>query len=228
MASHIHRTHRSGWLRAGVLGANDGLLSISSLMLGVASAHMHSSEILVVGIAGLCAGALSMGAGEYVSVRSQADTERADINLERVALEREYDVEKEELRDIYIRRGLDQALATQVAHQLMVYDALGAHARDEIGITDALTARPFQASAISAVSFTLGGMVPLLANIFAPAGGRISIIVIVSLIFLSLLGAIAAYVGGASILRGAVRVFIWGALAMTITSLIGRIFGVTA
>jgi VIT1/CCC1 family predicted Fe2+/Mn2+ transporter len=228
MASHIHKTHRSGWLRAAVLGANDGLLSVSSLMLGVASARMDSGEILIVGLAGLCAGALSMGAGEYVSVSSQADTERADINLERVALEREYDVEKDELRDIYIRRGLDQALATQVAHQLMAYDALGAHARDEIGITDALTARPFQAAAISAISFTLGGIVPFLANIFAPIEGRISIIVIVSLASLSLLGAIAAYVGGASIFRGAVRVFIWGALAMTITSMIGRIFGVTA
>jgi vacuolar iron transporter family protein len=228
MASHIHKTHRSGWLRAAVLGANDGLLSVSSLMLGVASARMDSGEILIVGLAGLCAGALSMGAGEYVSVSSQADTERADINLERVALEREYDIEKEELRDIYIRRGLDQALATQVAHQLMAYDALGAHARDEIGITDALTARPFQAAAISAICFTLGGIVPFLANIFAPVEGRISIIVIVSLAFLSLLGAIAAYVGGASIFRGAVRVFIWGALAMTITSMVGRIFGVTA
>ncbi len=225
MLAHIHRTHRSGWLRAAVLGANDGVLSVSSLMLGVASANMDSSGVLVAGFAGLFAGALSMGAGEYVSVSSQADTERADLEIEKLTLANQYDDEQAELRDIYIRRGLDRDLATQVSHQLMAHDALGAHARDEIGITDALTARPLQAAIISAFSFTLGGVVPVLACIVSPTDTRVSVIIAISLIFLGSLGALAAQAGGASLFRGAGRVVIWGALVMGITSVIGRILG---
>jgi len=225
MALHIHRTHRSGWLRAAVLGANDGVLSISSLMLGVAAAHTSSSGILIAGLAGLFGGALSMGAGEYVSVSSQADTERADLEIETSALQSEYDAEHQELRDIYIQRGLDAELATQVSQQLMAHDALGAHARDDIGITDALTARPFMAAMTSSLTFVIGGIVPLLADILAPMETKIPVIATVSLIFLIVLGALAAHAGGASIFRGATRVLIWGALAMSITAAIGAIFG---
>ena len=221
MASHVHRTHRSGWLRAGVLGANDGVLSISGLMLGVAAAHASPSAIFVAGIAGLVAGALSMGAGEYVSVSSQADIERA-------ALENDYDAEREELRDIYIRRGLDHELATQVARQLMVHDALGAHARDDIGITEALTARPLQAAAASSVSFALGGIVPLLAGTLAPGGRAVPVIAVVSIVFLAALGALAARAGGAPMIRGAMRVLTWGVLAMGITFAVGALFGAVA
>ena len=225
MTSHIHRTHRSGWLRAGVLGANDGVLSIASLLLGVAAAHMNSSGILVAGFAGLVAGALSMGAGEYVSVSSQADTERADLDVERSALQNDYDAEHIELRDIYILRGLDHELAVQVSRQLMAHDALGAHARDDIGITEALTARPLQAATASSISFVLGGIVPLLASILAPGEIFIPIIAAVSLVFLAALGAFAAYAGGAPIFRGAARVLIWGALAMSATGALGALFG---
>lgn len=228
MASHIHRTHRSGLLRAGVLGANDGVLSISSLLLGVAAAHMNSSGILVTGFAGLVAGALSMGAGEYVSVSSQADTERADLDLERNALEFNYDAEYAELRDIYILRGLDHELAAQVSRKLMAHDALGAHARDDIGITEALTARPLQAAVASSVAFMLGGIVPLLVEILAPRGIIIPAITIISLVFLAALGAFAARAGGAPIARGAVRVLIWGALAMGATGAVGALFGAAA
>ncbi len=208
MVSHTHRTHRSGWLRAAVLGANDGVLSISSLMLGVAAADANPSALLLAGLAGLVAGALSMGAGEYVSVSSQADTERADLDTEQNALTDDYDAEHVELRDIYVARGLDHNLAHQVSHQLMAHDALAAHARDDIGISDALTARPLQAAIASSISFALGAMVPYLA------GG--------SLVSLALLGARA---GGAPIVRGAVRVLIWGALAMGITVAVGAPFG---
>ena len=228
MASHVHRTHRSGWLRAGVLGANDGVLSISGLMLGVAAAHASPSAIFVAGIAGLVAGALSMGAGEYVSVSSQADIERADLDIERAALENDYDAEREELRDIYIRRGLDHELATQVARQLMVHDALGAHARDDIGITEALTARPLQAAAASSVSFALGGIVPLLAGTLAPGGRAVPVIAVVSIVFLAALGALAARAGGAPMIRGAMRVLTWGVLAMGITFAVGALFGAVA
>ncbi len=225
MASHTHRTHNSGWLRAGVLGANDGVLSIAGLMLGVAAAHASSNAVLIAGLAGLVAGALSMAAGEYVSVSSQADTERADLELERAALRDDYDGERAELRDIYVRRGLDVELASQVARQLMARDALGAHARDDIGITDALSARPLQAAVASAISFTLGGIVPLVAGIVAPAGSAAWVIAIVSLAVLAGLGALAAYAGGAPILRGAVRVLVWGAIAMGATSAVGSLFG---
>ena len=228
MASHVHRTHRSGWMRAGVLGANDGLLSISGLMLGVAAAHAGSSAIMVAGIAGLVAGALSMGAGEYVSVSSQADIERADLDIERVALRDDYDAEHEELRDIYVRRGLEPELATQVARQLMAHDALGAHARDDIGITDALTARPLQAALASSVSFALGGTIPLVAGILAPGRWAVPAVSIVSLVFLAVLGALAAHAGGAPMVRGAARVLAWGALAMGVTFAIGTLFGAVA
>ena len=225
MAYHVHRTHHSGWMRAAVLGANDGVLSISGLMLGIAAAHASASAILIAGVAGLVAGALSMGAGEYVSVSSQADIERADLDMERVALRDDYDAEHEELRDIYVRRGLDLGLATEVARQLMAHDALGAHARDDIGITDALTARPLQAAVASTVSFALGGLVPLLAGLLVPGAWTIPFIATISLVLLAALGALAARTGGAPILRGALRVLAWGAVAMGATFAIGTLFG---
>ncbi|SDX40111.1 Predicted Fe2+/Mn2+ transporter, VIT1/CCC1 family [Collimonas sp. OK242] len=225
MTAHIHRTHRSGWLRASVLGANDGVLSISSLLLGVAAAHMNPEGILITGFAGLAAGALSMGAGEFVSVSSQADTERADLDIERRALLQDYDAEHIELRDIYIQRGLDLELASQVAQQLMEHDAIGAHARDDIGITEALTARPLQAAISSSLSFMVGGVVPMLAAVLAPAAGLIPTIAVVSLIFLGALGVFAARTGGAPVLRGAARVLILGLLAMGVTGVVGAFFG---
>lgn len=226
MATHVHRTHRSGWLRAAVLGANDGLLSIASLVVGVAAAHADEHAILISAVAGLVGGILAMGAGEYVSVSSQADTERADLEVERHALKHEYPQEKAELAGIYVRRGLDPELALRVADQLMAHDALGAHARDEIGISDALSARPFQAAFTSAASFAIGGIVPLAAAILASGGARIPVVGAVSLAFLGLLGAAAARMGGASVTVGAVRVFIWGVFTMGITSLVGSLFQV--
>ncbi len=211
-------------MRAGVLGANDGVLSIAGLMLGVAASHASPSSIFVAGVAGLVAGSLSMGAGEYVSVSSQADTERADLDMEREALRDDYDAEHVELRDIYIRRGLDHELATQVSHQLMAHDALGAHARDDIGISDVLSARPLQAAVTSSVSFALGGSVPLLAGMLATRE-VVAVIATVSLVFLAALGAVAAYAGGAPIARGAIRVLAWGALVMSVTGAIGSLFG---
>jgi vacuolar iron transporter family protein len=225
IASHTHRTHRSGWLRASVLGANDGLVSISSLMLGVAAAHTPSAAIVVSGLAGLVAGALSMGVGEYVSVSSQADTERADLDIERRALLLDYEAERVELRDIYVDRGLDPMLAAQVAEQLMAHDALGAHARDDIGITDALTARPLQAAIASALSFALGGIVPFLAGVLVSRPILIQAIAAVSAVCLAALGALAARVGGAPILRGSARVLFWGALVMGVTTAVGALFG---
>ena len=209
-------------MRAGVLGANDGVLSISSLMLGVAAAHVGSKGVYVAAFAGLAAGALSMGVGEYVSVSSQADTERADIELERHALRHDYETERTELQDIYVRRGLGRDLAKQVASQLMAHDALGAHTRDDIGITEALAARPLQAAAVSFLSFALGGCVPLLAGVLT---SRAFIIAVISLAFLGLLGALAARAGGASTLRGAARVLIFGALAMATTGAVGAFVG---
>jgi VIT1/CCC1 family predicted Fe2+/Mn2+ transporter len=209
-------------LRAGVLGANDGVLSISSLMLGVAAAHVGSKGVYVAACAGLAAGALSMGVGEYVSVSSQADTERADIELERHALRQDYETERTELQDIYVRRGLQSDLAAQVANQLMAHDALGAHTRDDIGITEVLAARPLQAATVSFVSFALGGCVPLLAGVLV---SRAIVIVVISLAFLGVLGALAARAGGASALRGATRVLIFGALAMAMTAAVGALVG---
>jgi VIT1/CCC1 family predicted Fe2+/Mn2+ transporter len=222
---HVHRTHHTGWLRASVLGANDGLLSIASLVLGVAAAHASQTGIIVAGVAGLVAGLFSMGAGEYISVASQADTERADLEIERNALAKEYDSERAELASIYVRRGLDPELAHQVAVQLMAHDALGAHARDDIGISDALTARPLQAAIASSISFGVGGAVPLIIAVLVRGEALIPSVAAMSFAFLLVLGAAAARAGGAPIVKGALRVLIWGALAMGITYGVGRIFG---
>lgn len=210
-------------MRAGVLGANDGVLSISGLMLGVAAMRATPSGILAAGIAGIVAGALSMGAGEFVSVSSQADTERADLDIEQNAIQNDSAAEGAELRDIYIGRGLSPELAAQVSQQLMTHDALGAHARDDIGITEALKARPLQAALVSSVSFALGGIVPLITGIFFPREESL-VIAVVSLVFLAALGALAAHMGRAPIVRGAARVLIWGTLAMGITSAVGTLF----
>lgn len=222
-----HRTSRIGWLRAAVLGANDGIVSTASLMLGVAAAHASQNSILVTGIAGLVAGAMSMAAGEYVSVHSQADTENADLAREKAELVADIEAEKRELTAIYVGRGLDQDLARQVAVQLMAHDALGAHARDELGISDALSARPIQAALASAASFAVGAALPLLVAILVPGTGLPYWISGTSLVFLALLGAVAARAGGASPLIGAWRVTFWGALAMLITAGVGAMFGTT-
>lgn len=222
-----HRTERVGWLRAAVLGANDGILSTSSLVLGVAAAHGNHRNVLVAGVAALVAGAMSMAAGEYVSVHSQADTEAADLKLEREELRTDDQGEHKELEAIYIDRGLDPTLARQVAEQLMAHDALGTHARDELGITTALAARPIQASLSSAASFAVGAALPLLVVIVAPEALLIPVVAGASLIFLAILGAWAAAAGGASMIKGATRVTFWGALAMAITAGVGALFGTT-
>jgi len=226
VAGHVHRTHRSGWLRAAVLGANDGALSISSLVLGVAAAHTEPHGIIIAGVAGLVAGILSMGAGEYVSVSSQADTERADLEVEKHALKHEYRNEQVELTEIYVRRGLDPELAARVAERLMAYDALGAHARDEIGISPELSARPYQAALMSSISFAAGGIVPLIPALALQGPALISTTAAVSLMFLAILGAAAARAGGAPIIAGALRVLVWGAFAMAVTAAAGAAFGV--
>lgn len=220
-----HRSGRVGWLRASVLGANDGILSTSSLVLGVAAAHATHGSILLAGTAGLVAGAMSMAAGEYVSVHSQADTEKADLALERSELKADPKGEHEELAKIYVGRGLDVALASQVASELMAHDALGAHARDELGITEELRARPIQAALSSAASFAVGAAMPLLATILSPEPALIYVVAVSSLVFLALLGGIAARVGGASLMAGAWRVTFWGALAMGATAAVGSFFG---
>lgn len=223
-----HRLHRVGWLRAAVLGANDGIVSTSSLIIGVASAGASQQSILLAGIAGLVAGAMSMAAGEYVSVKSQFDTEQADLELERESLEQDFDHEVEELAEIYEKRGLESGLAHQVAVQLMDHDALGAHARDEIGITSTASPKPVQATISSAVTFTIGAALPL-GTAWAFGGEQIiEAVAIASLIFLASLGALAAKAGGASVAIGAARVTFWGALAMLITAGVGRLFGVVA
>ncbi|MGP9766608.1 VIT1/CCC1 transporter family protein [Halomonas sp. AOP13-D3-9] len=226
--SEHHRSHRNGWLRAAVLGANDGIVSTSSLILGVAAASTTQSDIMLAGIAGLVAGAMSMAAGEYVSVSSQADTENADLDIERKALMEHYELEQEELAAIYETRGVDPELARQVAVQLMTNDALGAHARDEIGITDTGQARPLQAALSSAATFTIGALLPLLIAWWAPSSLLTPLVALFSLLFLALLGATAARVGGAPMLKAAARVMFWGALAMVLTSAIGHVFGVIA
>jgi vacuolar iron transporter family protein len=220
-----HRTDRIGWLRAAVLGANDGIVSTASLVVGVAAASSSHSSILVTGVAGLVAGAMSMAAGEYVSVHSQADTEKADLARERVELETAPAAELRELTAIYVSRGLDYKLAAQVAEQLMQHDALAAHARDELGISDALSARPVQAALASAASFAVGAALPLAVTALVPGEGLMSWVSGTSLVFLALLGAIAAQAGGASPLTGASRVTFWGALAMAITAGVGTLFG---
>src|ERR1022692_1003442 len=209
-----HRTERIGWLRAAVLGANDGILSTSSLVLGVAAAHATHSYVLVAGVAGLVAGAMSMAAGEYVSVHSQADTEQADLDLERAELKTDDVGEHKELAAIYVARGLDPSLAKQVAQQLMAHDALGAHARDELGISPASRARPIQAALASAASFAVGAAMPLAVTAVAPAAALIPLVAGTSLVFLALLGGLAARAGGAGVTMGALRVTFWGALAI--------------
>lgn len=221
----LHHTERFGWLRAVVLGANDGILSTSSLVLGVAAAHGTRHNILVAGTAGLVAGAMSMASGEYVSVQSQADTEKAELTRERAELKADNKGEHEELAAIHVSRGLDAGLAKQVAEQLMSKDELGAHARDELGISDALRARPIQAALASAASFSVGALMPLLVTSVAPETGLITLVAGSSLVLLALLGGMAARAGGAGVLIGAMRVTFWGGLAMAVTAGIGWIFG---
>lgn len=221
-----HRTDRIGWLRAAVLGANDGIVSTASLVAGVAASSAPRAGVWVAGVAGLVAGAMSMAAGEYVSVSSQADTERADLEREKHELATQIDHEHDELAGIYEKRGLDPDLARQVAVQLMAHDALGAHARDELGITEAGAARPLQAALASAASFAGGAAMPLLALAAAPARGTVPFVVGSSLACLAALGAVAARTGGAPLRGGVVRVTLWGALAMGATALVGKLFGV--
>lgn len=220
-----HRISRSGWLRAAVLGANDGILSTSSLVLGVAAAHGSHSSVLIAGVAGVVAGAMSMAAGEYISVHSQEDTEQADLALERTELKTDTSGEHAELAAIYVGRGLDPPLAKQVADKLMAHDALGAHARDELGLTEALKARPIQAALASAGSFSVGAAMPLLVTALAPEPQIIVFVSGASLMFLGCLGGLAAKVGGAGVMVGAVRVTFWGAIAMGITAGVGNLCG---
>jgi len=220
-----HRTERIGWLRATVLGANDGIVSTASLLLGVAAAHATHNNVLVAGVAGLVAGAMSMAAGEYVSVHSQADTEQADLALERTELKLDAPGEHKELTAIYVARGLDAALAKQVADQLMVHDAIGAHARDELGISAAFSARPIQAALASAGSFAVGAAMPLLTAAIVSEASLIPVVSGTSLMFLAILGGLAARAGGASMTAGAMRVTLWGALAMGLTAGVGALFG---
>lgn len=218
-----HNTDRVGWLRAAVLGANDGLVSVGSLVLGVAASSASHNSVLVAGLAAWIAGAMSMAAGEYVSVSSQADTEKADLDLEKRELERNPEGEKRELENIYMKRGLDRELAAQVADQLMKKDALGAHARDEIGISDATSANPFQAAWASALSFTLGVIPPLAVIAFVPQGIQFVAVVITTLVFLAVLGGLGAWTGGAPILKGVIRVTVWGAIALAVTGGVGAL-----
>jgi len=220
-----HKTERIGWLRAAVLGANDGIVSTASLIIGVAAAGANSHSVLLAGLAGLVAGAMSMAAGEYVSVFSQADTEKAELEREKRELEVDDEGERMELAGIYVSRGLEPKLARQVADQLMAHDALAAHARDELGITEVMSARPLQAAGFSAMSFSIGASLPLLSSVIAAGPWMITIVALCSLLFLAVLGAIAARAGGASIFKGSVRVLFWGAMAMLATDIVGRIFG---
>ena len=220
-----HKTARIGWLRAAVLGANDGIVSTASLMVGVAAASASQSSILLTGVAGLVAGAMSMAAGEYVSVHSQADTEQADIAREAAEIKKDPAAEHRELAAIYVERGLDAELAKQVAVQLMKYDAIGAHARDELGISDTMNAKPIQAALSSAASFAAGAALPLAVTALVPVGSLIAWVTGTSLVFLALLGVMAARAGGANVLTSALRVTFWGALAMGITAGVGKLFG---
>jgi VIT1/CCC1 family predicted Fe2+/Mn2+ transporter len=223
--SERHRTDRIGWLRAAILGANDGIVSTASLLVGVAAASAARSDILIAGIAGLVAGAMSMAAGEYVSVSSQADTESADLNRERKELATDVEAERVELASIYVSRGLEPALARQVADQLMARDALGAHARDELGISDTLSARPVQAALASAVSFAIGAAMPLLSVLIFPERWLVFGVVGNSILLLAILGGLGAYAGGAPATKAALRVTFWGALAMALTAVVGKLFG---
>jgi VIT1/CCC1 family predicted Fe2+/Mn2+ transporter len=229
MSHHeLHRAHKVVWLRAAVLGANDGIVSTASLIIGVAAAGAAHDSIILAGVAGLVAGAMSMAAGEYVSVSSQFDTEQADLELERLSIEQNYDFETKELAEIYENRGLESALALQVAEQLMEHDALGAHARDEIGISPTFSARPVQAALSSAATFTVGASLPLLVAWLVAGTQLITAVAGASLVFLAVLGSLAARAGGASVTVGAIRVTFWGSLAMLITAGVGRLIGVVA
>jgi len=220
-----HRINRSGWLRAAVLGANDGIVSTASLIVGVVAAGSNRESIILAGIAGLAAGAMAMAAGEYVSVKSQEDTERADLKMESDALENNREEEEQELAAIYRDRGLDETLAEEVARQLMKHDALGAHARDENGITTELSAQPIQAAFYSAASFSIGAAVPVVTTIIAPVSLLLWLVPILAIGLLGALGGIAAATGGAPVFRGAVRVCFWGSVAMVITAAVGKFFG---
>lgn len=220
-----HLVDRIGWLRAAVLGANDGIVSTASLIVGVAAAAATRNDILIAGVAGLVAGAMSMAAGEYVSVSSQSDTEQADLTRERKELSENVAFEQDELAEIYVKRGVDLALARQVAQQLMAKDALNAHARDELGISEITTARPVQAALTSAATFAVGAAMPLLMVVVSPASTLVPMVAAASLGFLALLGAIGAQAGGANVLRATARVTFWGALAMALTAGIGKMFG---
>lgn len=225
--SEIHMVHRIGWLRAAVLGANDGILSTSSLVVGVAAAGTGRTEVLVAGLAGLVAGAMSMAAGEYVSVSSQTDAENADLAKERKELAEMPEAELEELTRIYRERGLTHELAQQVAVQLTAHDALGAHARDELGISETVTSHPVQAAVVSALTFAAGAVVPLIVAMLAPPAQIVVFVVVATLLALAVLGGLGASAGGAGILRGAMRVMLWGILAMGATAIVGTLFGVT-
>ena len=220
-----HRTERIGWLCAAVLGANDGIVSTASLVVGVAAAHAARSDVLIAGVAGLVAGAMSMAAGEYVSVSSQSDTETADVSRERRELELDEPFERAELASIYINRGLDPSLAKQVAEQLMAHDALAAHARDELGISDSSTARPVQAALASAASFAVGAAMPLLTVLVVPETRLVTLVSVVSLFFLACLGVLAARAGGAPVTKSVIRITFWGAIAMALTAGVGALFG---
>jgi len=225
MAPELHRSERIGWLRAAVLGANDGILSTASLIVGVAAANSSEHAILLSGTAGLVAGAMSMAAGEYVSVSSQSDTEQADLAKEREELRTNIEFEREELAQIYVERGLDLELARKVSTQLMAHDAIGSHAREELGITEILKARPVQAAITSGITFSVGAAMPLMMVMISPRSDLIAVVSGASLLFLILLGMLAARAGGANIWKGALRVGFWGAFAMGITAAIGAIFG---
>jgi VIT1/CCC1 family predicted Fe2+/Mn2+ transporter len=223
--SEVHRSDRIGWLRAAVLGANDGIVSTASLILGVAATGATGNQVLIAGTAGLVAGAMSMAAGEYVSVKSQADTEEADLSRERRELATDDKSERAELAAIYVSRGLDPDLARQVADQLMAHDALGAHARDELGISELQRARPVVAAAASAATFAVGASLPMLIVLLTPASALAAVVVVTSLACLAMLGALAARTGGASAGIGALRVTFWGAFAMALTYGVGALFG---
>jgi VIT1/CCC1 family predicted Fe2+/Mn2+ transporter len=223
-----HFSERIGWLRAAVLGANDGIVSTASLVIGVAAADAARGNIMIAGVAALVAGAMSMAAGEYISVSSQADTEKADTNRERLELETSPRFEHRELAQIYVGRGLDQTLASQVAEQLMAHDALGAHLRDELGMSEMHQARPIQAAFASAITFAIGAALPLLALVIAPVDSIIMMVAGSSLLFLAVLGYLAARAGGANALISVGRVTLWGSLAMALTAGVGKLFGVVA
>ena len=219
-----HRSGRITWLRAAVLGANDGILSIASLVVGVAAANINRHDVLIAGIAGLVAGAMSLAAGQYVAASSQADTEAADLEIERMQLEVDRQQEHAELTEIYVQRGLDQKLAVEVAHQLHAHDALAAHARDELGISEVVVARPLLAAVTSAIAFALGAILPLATIALAPIAHLVLVVALTALFFLALLGGLAAWVGGAPIGRGCLRLALWGGTAMAVTAGVGKLF----